>query len=87
MSSLFDGSSQLPVFDLSNRDNKDVTAFVCFSSGTSGKPKGVELTHYNMIASIAGTRSTDPTFYNSETRGVFFAPLCHIYGLYSMTTH
>jgi 4-coumarate--CoA ligase len=53
---------------------------VCFSSGTSGKPKGVELTHFGLIASLAGIRSSDPSFYNAENRGVFFAPLCHIYG-------
>lgn len=53
---------------------------MCFSSGTSGKPKGVELTHFGLIASLAGIRSSDPSFYNAENRCVFFAPLCHIYG-------
>ncbi|KAF2713314.1 acyl-CoA synthetases/AMP-acid ligases II [Pleomassaria siparia CBS 279.74] len=71
----------LPVFDLSSSDNRNHTAVICFSSGTSGKPKGVELSHYNLIASLSGIRSTDPAFYNSDSRGVFFAPLCHIYGL------
>jgi len=76
----FESKDKHPVFDLSKGDNREHTAVVCFSSGTLGKPKGVELTHYNLIASLAGIRSSDPSFYNSENRGVFFAPLCHIYG-------
>ncbi|KAH6673101.1 acyl-CoA synthetases/AMP-acid ligases II [Halenospora varia] len=77
----FESSKKLPILDLTNGDNREHTACVCFSSGTSGKPKGVELTHYSLIASLAGIRASDPAFYNSENRGVFFAPLCHIYGL------
>ncbi|KAF2025801.1 acyl-CoA synthetases/AMP-acid ligases II [Setomelanomma holmii] len=71
----------LPIFDLSTSDNREQTAAICFSSGTSGKPKGVELSHHNLISSLAGIRSSDPAFYNSQGRCVFFAPLCHIYGL------
>ncbi|KAF2837367.1 acyl-CoA synthetases/AMP-acid ligases II [Patellaria atrata CBS 101060] len=81
---LFHHNGYLSPFDLSSRDNRDCTAAVCFSSGTSGKPKGVELSHHNLIASLAGIRSTDPIFYNSSCRSVFFAPLCHIYGLNSV---
>jgi acyl-CoA synthetase (AMP-forming)/AMP-acid ligase II len=32
---------------------------------------------------MAGIRSSDPTLWNASIRGVFFAPLCHIYGLVS----
>ena len=70
----------LPVFDLSNLDGREHTAVVCFSSGTSGNTKAVELSHHNLISSLGGIRSSDPMFYNSESREVFFAPLCHIYG-------
>lgn len=71
----------MPIFDLSADDNRNHTAAICFSSGTSGKPKGVELTHFNLLSSIAGIRWSDPVFYSSENRAAFFAPLCHIYGL------
>lgn len=30
-------------------DPAKVDSFICYSSGTSGKPKGVELTHSNHI--------------------------------------
>ena len=75
---------QLPVLDLSGRDSREYTACVCYSSGTSGKPKGVELTHHNLLSSIASMRAGDPTFYYADSRSVFFAPLCHIYGLVSI---
>ncbi|KAF2735574.1 putative amp dependent CoA ligase [Polyplosphaeria fusca] len=81
LSRLFDHQNTLPPFDLSTRDNRDHTAVVCFSSGTSGKAKGVELSHYNVIASMLSIRATEPMYNNGSLRGVFFAPLCHIYGL------
>ncbi|KAN0088986.1 acyl-CoA synthetases/AMP-acid ligases II [Hyaloscypha variabilis] len=77
----FESNEMLPVFDLSNSDGREHTAVVCFSSGTSGNTKAVELSHHNLISSLGGIRSSDPMFYNSESREVFFAPLCHIYGL------
>ncbi|KAH7119862.1 acyl-CoA synthetases/AMP-acid ligases II [Dendryphion nanum] len=81
LSALFDQKKSLPPFDLSKRDSREHTAVVCFSSGTSGKAKGVELSHYNVVASMLGLRATDPVYWNANIRSVFFAPLCHIYGL------
>lgn len=31
---------------------KNTTAYICYSSGTSGKQKGVETTHYNVVANV-----------------------------------
>ncbi|KAF2651222.1 acyl-CoA synthetases/AMP-acid ligases II [Lophiostoma macrostomum CBS 122681] len=81
LSSLFSHQELIPPFDLSERDSREHTAVVCFSSGTSGKAKGVELSHYNVVASMLGMRATDPTYWNANIRSVFLAPLCHIYGL------
>ncbi|ORY09232.1 acyl-CoA synthetases/AMP-acid ligases II [Clohesyomyces aquaticus] len=81
LSELFDHKESLPPFDLSNRDSREHTAVVCFSSGTSGKAKGVELSHYNLVATMLTLRSTTPEYWSGSIRGVFFAPLCHIYGL------
>jgi long-subunit acyl-CoA synthetase (AMP-forming) len=79
---LFDQKDSLPAFDLSQRDSRDFTAAVCFSSGTSGKAKGVEISHYNFIATLLSARASTPPLYSGDIRGVFFAPLCHIYGQY-----
>ena len=79
----FSSDNKLPVFNLIQDDNCKHTAIVCFNSGTSGKPKGVELSHFNLIASLLGIRASDPVFYNSDNRGVFLPPLYHISGSFS----
>ena len=56
---------------------------MCFSSGTSGKPKGVVLSHHNLIAYLLGVRSTNPFVHNCRTKEVFFPSFAHVYGLVS----
>lgn len=70
-------------------------AFLCYSSGTTGHPKGVMLTHTNIIANILQNRACDSKYLTwhsssiskSESRGdkiVGFLPFYHIYGLTSL---
>lgn len=56
-------------------DNLSIAAMMCFSSGTSGKPKGVLLSHYNLIAYMLTLRSTTPSTTNIRSKEVFF-PSC-----------
>ncbi|XP_052194627.1 long chain acyl-CoA synthetase 7, peroxisomal isoform X2 [Diospyros lotus] len=52
-------------------------ATICYTSGTTGTPKGVVLTHANMIASVAGMcYSID---FNSSDIYISYLPLAHIY--------
>uniref|UniRef100_A0A093VQE6 4-coumarate--CoA ligase-like 9 n=1 Tax=Talaromyces marneffei PM1 TaxID=1077442 RepID=A0A093VQE6_TALMA len=71
----------LPPFDLQGRSSKDVPSAICFSSGTTGKMKGVQLSHYNIIMNAIMLRISMPARVNYTVREVFFAPYCHIYGL------
>ncbi|KPI45506.1 putative 4-coumarate--CoA ligase 1 [Cyphellophora attinorum] len=40
-------------------DPKDDLAFLVYSSGTTGKPKGVELTHFNMTSNLQQIQATE----------------------------
>lgn len=57
-------------------------ATICYTSGTSGTPKGVILTHKNFIASIAAFfRGTEEhTFYKATHEDVYisYLPLAHV---------
>lgn len=62
------------------------TAFLCYSSGTSGLPKGVMISHRNVIANTlqikaydSGTRAKQGKDYREAALGLL--PQSHIYGL------
>ncbi|KAK9760636.1 hypothetical protein K7432_015148, partial [Basidiobolus ranarum] len=58
--------------------NPESTAYICYSSGTSGHPKGVETTHRNIIASVCQqVQFTEPEEHTLS--GVL--PFYHMYGL------
>lgn len=52
-------------------------ATICYTSGTTGTPKGAVLTHANLIANSAGS-SLGIKFYPSDTY-ISYLPLAHIY--------
>ncbi|KAK3013015.1 hypothetical protein RJ639_009964 [Escallonia herrerae] len=52
-------------------------ATICYTSGTTGTPKGVVLSHDNLIASVAGMSRTT-RFYPSDIY-ISYLPLAHIY--------
>ncbi|CAI9093251.1 OLC1v1028710C1 [Oldenlandia corymbosa var. corymbosa] len=62
-------------FQISQSD----TAAILYSSGTTGSFKGVELTHRNIISSIAGSHATRPV---RKTPAVILCalPVFHVYG-------
>jgi 4-coumarate--CoA ligase len=70
-------------FNLSETDNRKVPAGMCYSSGTSGKPKGVMLSHYNLIAYLLTIRASNPLTHNAHMREPFFPSFAHIYGIIS----
>ncbi|PSN66243.1 4-coumarate-CoA ligase 2 [Corynespora cassiicola Philippines] len=57
-------------------------AFLVYSSGTTGSPKGVMLTHKNMVANTIQYSSADPGSIEwKRDRVLGFLPMYHIYGL------
>jgi acyl-CoA synthetase (AMP-forming)/AMP-acid ligase II len=51
-----------------------------YSSGTTGLPKGVMLTHRNLVANVLQTDGADHYAHDSDTT-IAFLPFFHIYGL------
>ncbi len=54
----------------------DDCASMVYTSGTTGTPKGVMLSHKNFISQILGLRVTPSAWSN---RALSFLPLCHVY--------
>jgi len=64
--------------ELLGRVKKDDLATIVYTSGTSGDPKGVELTHANLISQIHAT--AENYFFEKHTDVAFsFLPLAHIF--------
>ncbi|XP_048443571.1 4-coumarate--CoA ligase-like 9 isoform X2 [Pyrus x bretschneideri] len=78
-----DGSS-VTQSDTSVEVNQTDPAAILFSSGTTGRVKGVMLTHCNFIALIAGIhafrREPDPTLPDGQGVLLFTLPLFHVFG-------
>jgi acyl-CoA synthetase (AMP-forming)/AMP-acid ligase II len=59
----------------------DRLAFMCFSSGTTGRAKGVMTTHKNLVSNILQWRRQLPSERGENTSTVTFLPFSHVYGL------
>lgn len=62
-----------------NEITEDDTAIILYTSGTTGNPKGVVLTHKNLYSNAANSVKHHDTDERSTTIGVL--PLAHVYGL------
>ncbi|KAH6898119.1 hypothetical protein B0T10DRAFT_543138 [Thelonectria olida] len=63
-------------------DTTDRLASIHLSSGTTGKPKGVCLTHYNFVANVHQLIAHDGSQFHPASKTVAFTPWAHI----AMTT-
>lgn len=52
-------------------------ATIIYTSGTTGNPKGVMLTHNNIVSNCKATSYIPP--FGEESRAVSYLPLCHVY--------
>ena len=61
---------------LININTEDV-ATIIYTSGTSGNPKGVMLTHKNFVANVNQIQAVDPDFFSGDHTLLSFLPLAH----------
>lgn len=59
----------------------DDTAVILYTSGTTGNPKGVVLTHRNLISNALGGRGADDAATRFGEVQLAILPLAHAYGL------
>ncbi len=52
-------------------------ATIIYTSGTTGDPKGVMLSHYNILSDVVMVANVEP--HNNNDRMLSFLPVCHIF--------
>ncbi|KAI0052986.1 AMP binding protein [Auriscalpium vulgare] len=65
----------------SAEDAKKETVLLCYSSGTTGKPKGVETTHTNLTSVVAITKPAQAHLKPGQDVMIGVLPYYHIYGV------
>ena len=75
--SLLSHGSKIPEVEIT--PDRDIVALP-YSSGTTGFPKGVMLTHRNLVAMLRQMESTEP--FSETDNLVCVVPMSHLYGLH-----
>jgi len=75
-------SKSFPRFKLAKGEARKKLAFLSFSSGTTGLPKAVMISHFNVIANVLQyNKSREGRYTPGKTRLLAVLPFYHIYGL------
>ena len=72
-----DESNQQEVENLKNGIKKDDLATIIYTSGTTNRPKGVMLSHWNIISNIINCQDRLPILPGSTA--LSFLPVCHVF--------
>ena len=64
-----------------DQGSQETLAALPYSSGTTGLPKGVMLSHYNLVANVYQLMGPGAAMLKPEDHLLCFLPLYHIYGM------
>jgi long-chain acyl-CoA synthetase len=78
-SSLLRGNTTHPASP--EKSSEETLAALPYSSGTTGLPKGVMLSHFNLVANLFQVLAPHGTPFSPDDVILCFLPLYHIYGL------
>ncbi len=73
-----DKSNQGEVDTLKDKVKTDDLATLIYTSGTTGLPKGVMLSHRNIVSNVLASKERLPLI-TGETRVLSFLPICHVF--------
>jgi len=73
-----DENNQDEVEARKNSINTEDLATIIYTSGTTGNPKGVMLSHQNIVSNVLGSAPRIP-FQAGKSRALSFLPICHIF--------
>lgn len=73
-----DESNQEEVELRKNSIKTEDLATIIYTSGTTGNPKGVMLSHQNIVSNVLGSAPRIP-FKAGKSRALSFLPICHIF--------
>ncbi|KAI9272041.1 hypothetical protein EDC94DRAFT_644774 [Helicostylum pulchrum] len=81
-SQVFMGERRAALITLTAQEAKEAVAYLCFSSGTTGKSKGVMTTHANITANVLQYEGLEGASVNgNKDRMIGVLPFFHIFGL------
>ncbi|RED46033.1 long-chain acyl-CoA synthetase [Seonamhaeicola aphaedonensis] len=73
-----DESNQKEVEDLKNKVQPQDLATLIYTSGTTGTPKGVMLSHNNLVSNVIDSSSRVP-MEHGKSAALSFLPICHVF--------
>ena len=65
------------IFEIQNSINEEDLFTLIYTSGTTGNPKGVMLSHKNVLSQVKAVKNLLPVGIND--RAISFLPLCHVF--------